>query len=60
MAKILKVRKTVVVELNDEEIQSLFNLLDLFYTEENYKKWAGQLQGLKAELREYAEPEPPF
>ena len=61
MAKVLEVRKTVVVELSQDEIDAIYNLVDMFYNEPTYKKNAAKLQILKQALTEHVKDcESPF
>lgn len=61
MAKILEVRRTVVVELSQDEIDAIYNLADLFYNEPTYKRNAAKLQNLKQALNQHVKDcEPPF
>ena len=54
MSKILHKKVTVEVELDQDEIDSLYNLLDMFYNEPNYKRWAHRLSQLRKNISPYA------
>ena len=53
MAKIVNRKVSIGIELNQEEIDALFNLLDMFYNEANYKRWAHRLSQLRQEICPY-------
>lgn len=54
MSKILHKKISIEVELDQDEIDSLYNLLDMFYNEPNYKRWAHRLSQLRNNIRPYA------
>ena len=61
MAKVLEIRRTVVVELSQDEIDAIYNIVDMFYNEPTYKKYATKLQNLKQALNQHVKDfEPPF
>lgn len=61
MAKVLEIRRTVVVELSQDEIDAIYNIVDMFYNEPTYKKYAAKLQILKQALNQHVKDcEPPF
>ena len=50
MAKIVNKKISIEIELDQDEIDSLYHILDMFYNESNYKRWAHRLSQLRKEI----------
>ena len=60
MAKVIEKKVTITVELNQQEIDDLYNILDCYFADSIYKKMAGRLSLLRHELKKYANEDIPF